>query len=153
MTDRLPELPRAKGDSTSATFPRLNGQQAHYIAAQLKNFRATAAAIRTPWPICGAWRPSSTTRRSARSRNIYAGQKPTEPQTGGALAAEGKKIYMNGVEAHNVPPCAACHGDHGEGNGEMPRLAGQHADYLKNQLEDFRSLLRNNQSCTPTPRI
>jgi hypothetical protein len=38
----------------------------------------------------------------------------------------------------------ACHGDQGEGNGEIPRLAGQHTDYLKTQLEDFRSLVRNN---------
>ena len=29
-----------RGNSTSATFPRLNGQQADYIAAQLKNFRS-----------------------------------------------------------------------------------------------------------------
>ncbi|MGZ5922808.1 MAG: c-type cytochrome, partial [Rhizomicrobium sp.] len=35
-------------------------------------------------------------------------------------------------------------GDHGEGMGEFPRLAGQHADYLKKQLEDFRALVRTN---------
>src|ERR1700757_4703286 len=28
-----------RGNSTSATFPRLNGQQADYLVAQLKSFR------------------------------------------------------------------------------------------------------------------
>ena len=74
-----------------------------------------------------------------------ASQTPTPPQTGGALAAEGRKIYENGDDAHNVPACAACHGAHGEGNGAIPRLAGQHGNYLRVQLEDFRSLLRNNE--------
>ena len=41
-----------------------------------------------------------------------------------------------------MPPCQACHGAHGEGNGVVPRIAGQHADYLKKQLEAFRSTLR-----------
>jgi cytochrome c553 len=75
----------------------------------------------------------------------YSSQKPTMPQSGGALAAEGKKIFSEGVPSHGVPPCQACHGDHGEGAGNTPRIAGQHADYLIHQLEDFRSLLRENQ--------
>jgi cytochrome c553 len=29
-----------------------------------------------------------------------------------------------------------------EGNSVIPRIAGQHADYLKKQLEAFRSTLR-----------
>jgi cytochrome c553 len=72
----------------------------------------------------------------------YASQVPTSPQTGGALAAEGKKIFESGAPADGVPPCQACHGAHGEGNGIIPRIAGQHAHYLKKQLEAFRSTLR-----------
>jgi cytochrome c553 len=51
---------------------------------------------------------------------------------------------MNGVDVQNIPACQACHGDHGEGNSVIPRLAGQHAYYLKSQLEAFRSTLREN---------
>jgi cytochrome c553 len=76
--------------------------------------------------------------------SYLASKKPTQTQTGGSLAAEGQKIYIDGVKANNVPSCVSCHGDHGEANGEEPRLAGQHADYLKKQLEDFRSLVRTN---------
>ena len=30
-----------------------------------------------------------------------------------------------------------CHGDQGLGNGEIPRLAGQHEQYLAKQIEVF----------------
>ena len=65
-------------------------------------------------------------------------------QSGGALAAEGQKIFESGAPADGVPPCQACHGAHGEGIAAVPRIAGQHADYLKKQLEAFRSTLREN---------
>jgi len=132
------------GDSTSATFPRLNGQQAAYIVAQLKKFRSHSRddphAMAYMWGMASQLDDNSI----AGIASYLSKQKPTAPQTGGSRAAEGKKVYMNGVEADNVPPCAACHGEHGDGNGEVPRLAGQHADYLKKQLEDFRSLVRTN---------
>jgi cytochrome c553 len=132
------------GNSTSATFPRLNGQQADYIAAQLKKFRAHSRG--DPHAMAYMWGMASQLSDETITDigKYLASRKPTEPQKGGTLATEGRKIYTDGVEAHGIPPCAACHGVHGEGNGEIPRLAGQHADYLKTQLEDFRSLLRNN---------
>src|SRR5271170_2519080 len=38
-----------------------------------------------------------------------------------------------------TPPCEACHGAHGEGMAaaHVPRLAGQSADYLLKQLDDY----------------
>lgn len=133
------------GNSAVATFPRLNGQQADYIAAQLKNFRSHSRD--DPHAQAYMWGMASQLddQISDEIAKYYASQKPTAPQTGGALAAEGKKIFEAGIVEHNVPPCAACHGDHGEGAGDVPRLAGQHADYLKGQLEAFRALLRQNQ--------
>ena len=42
--------------------------------------------------------------------------------------------------AARVQGCTACHGVHGEGtdNDYFPRLAGKPADYLYNQLQNFR---------------
>lgn len=42
--------------------------------------------------------------------------------------------------------CASCHGEAGQGNLSTPRLAGQPAEYLKKQLQDFASGLRMNES-------
>lgn len=132
------------GNSTSATFPRLNGQQADYITAQLKAFRDHTRA--DPHAMAYMWGMASRLDDAtiASIANYLSGQAPTRAQTGGALAQQGRLIYVNGDPAHNIPACAACHGANGEGNSAIPRLAGQHADYLRKQLEDFRSLLRNN---------
>lgn len=42
--------------------------------------------------------------------------------------------------------CASCHGEAGQGSMSTPRLAGQPADYLAKQLDDFASGLRANES-------
>ena len=132
----------AKGDSVSSTFPRLNGQQEKYIDTQLKNFRDHQRS--DPHARAYMWGMASQLDDAtiAALAKYFAGQKPTLPQQGGALASEGKTIYENGAAAENVPPCQACHGDHGEGNDTIPRIAGQHSEYLKSQLEAFRSTLR-----------
>ena len=133
-----------KGNSVSATFPRLNGQQADYIVAQLKSFRDHSRndphAMAYMWGMASQLDDATITAVA----KYLAAQSPISAQSGGALSAAGRKIYTDGVEADNVPSCAGCHGDHGQGNGQFPRLAGQHADYLRKQLEDFRSLVRAN---------
>lgn len=65
------------------------------------------------------------------------------------LAAAGTTLAAapagdTGKEINGV--CAACHGEYGEGGkrGEYPRLAGQRAAYLKDQLKSFRARKRIN---------
>jgi cytochrome c553 len=45
-----------------------------------------------------------------------------------------------------TPPCEACHGAHGEGMeaAHVPRIAGQTAEYLQKQLDDYASGARDN---------
>jgi cytochrome c553 len=45
-----------------------------------------------------------------------------------------------------TPPCEACNGAHGEGMAaaHVPRIAGQSADYLKKQLDDYADGTRDN---------
>ena len=135
----------ANGDSVSSTFPRLNGQQAEYIVAQLKNFRSHSRddphAMAYMWGMASQLDDATITAVA----KYLAAQTPTPAQSGGGLAELGRAIFTDGVPSHSIPPCSACHGDHGEGAAEIPRIAGQHADYLKHQLEDFRSRVRENQ--------
>src|SRR3974390_1399074 len=95
-----------KGDSGSATFPRLNGQRADYVAGQLKNFRGHNRS--DPHAMAYMWGMASQLDDTliANIANYYAGQNPTQPQTGGALAAEGKKIFTDGVAEHGITPSA-----------------------------------------------
>lgn len=42
-------------------------------------------------------------------------------------------------EAKFTEICSACHGAKGEGNDDMPRLAGQHAEFVRQSLKLFRA--------------
>jgi cytochrome c553 len=53
------------------------------------------------------------------------------------LFKDGQKIFEDGIAASNTPACSGCHGAHGEGIQQFPRLAGQHADYIVKQLMVF----------------
>lgn len=63
---------------------------------------------------------------------------------GSALADEerGKELFG---------PCAACHGDYGQGGkkGEYPRIAGQQAKYIESQLKAFQQRVRVNIPMVP----
>ncbi|MCY4210716.1 MAG: c-type cytochrome [Gammaproteobacteria bacterium] len=46
--------------------------------------------------------------------------------------------------------CVACHGPDGNsGNPTWPNLAGQHAEYIRKQLQDFREGRRKNDQMSP----
>jgi cytochrome c553 len=134
------------GRSISPTFPRLAGQQKDYIVAQLQAFRdktrADPHAQTYMWGM--AARLSDPTIDGIAS--YYASQTPVagEPGTSPEIAA-GKKIYTEGIPSESVPACMACHGEKAEGNGPIPRLAGQHHAYLARQLEAFASMARANE--------
>jgi cytochrome c553 len=51
--------------------------------------------------------------------------------------------------------CASCHGKNGEGQGDwlVPRLAGQHFEYLMRQLEDAKQGARPNMSQSHVERV
>lgn len=51
----------------------------------------------------------------------------------------GCAIYVAGLPAKGVAACVTCHGQHGEGTEQFPRIGGQHADYVMKQLDVFRS--------------
>ena len=124
------------GNSANHSVPRLNGQQAAYIWQRLSSFRdpdtQTPKAIHAMWDIATHIRPDQINGIGW----YFASQPPTAPGTGGKAASLGRKIYMEGAGA-TVPACRRCHGAQGEGSGAVPRLAGQHADYLSFQLQSF----------------
>jgi len=134
------------GRSTSPTFPRLAGQQKDYIVAQLQAFRdktrADPHAQTYMWGMAARLSDATIDGIAA----YYASQPPVtgEPSASPEVAA-GKKIFTEGIPSESVPACMTCHGEHAEGNGPIPRLAGQHQAYLARQLEAFASMARANE--------
>jgi cytochrome c553 len=126
------------GRSLNATFPRLAGQQKVYLETQLKNFRDHKRA--DPHAKTYMWGMAArlTNRMIDEIAAYYASQPPAPgiPDRS-TLAAAGRQIFDNGIPSKGVPPCKVCHGDAGQGNGQFPRLAGQHRAYIEEQLHAF----------------
>jgi cytochrome c553 len=134
------------GNSVSPTFPRLAGQQQAYLVTQLKAFRdhtrADPHAHTYMWGMAARLDDQTIAGVAA----YYASQKPVEGRPRDpALMAAGKIIFEQGNVETGVPACAGCHGDKAQGMDAFPRLAGQHADYLKLQLQAFSANTRANE--------
>ncbi|HSN22104.1 MAG TPA: c-type cytochrome [Usitatibacter sp.] len=126
------------GNSVSPNFPRLAAQQPAYLVEQLSGFRnhhrSDPAGFEYMWGLSRHLTDSQIKGLAA----YFSAQKPTPNAPGdAALAARGAEVFKNGVPAKQIPACQSCHGPNAEGNGNFPRLAGQHADYVEKQLVVF----------------
>jgi cytochrome c553 len=135
-----------EGRSISPTFPRLAGQRDDYIVEQLTAFRdhtrADPHAHTYMWGMAARLTDADIKGLAAyyTSRAPVAGS-PSDS----ALMQAGKAIFDDGIEARDVPACQVCHGARGEGNEAIPRLAGQHPAYIREQLANFSSNARANE--------
>ena len=72
---------------------------------------------------------------------------PVDPVTGKALPVIAVKAGNAAAGKSVAAACAACHGNTGMSiNPAWPNLAGQHADYLYNSLQGFKSGTRKNDT-------
>ncbi len=134
-----------QGVSRAEIFPNLAGQQKDYIVAQLTAFRDRTRQDRDAKAYMSGFAAHLDPVTMQDFAAYYAAQKPARPAAGdNAEIAAGEAIYKTGVADRGVLACAACHGERGEGNAEIPRLAGQHRDYLMVQLKAFASGAREN---------
>jgi len=132
-----------QGNNTQPKFARLAGQNANYLATQLKAFRSQARgdpdAISYMWGMAAELDDDTIAALAA----YYAAHKTdTSPGGDAAAIARGREIYEHGIPAEGVPACSSCHGPDAHGTREFPRLAGQHAQYVLKQLASFQSNMR-----------
>ena len=133
-----------RGNSIQPKYPRLAGQNANYLMAQLKAFRAQTRgdpdAVGYMWGMASQLDDDTIQALAA----YYSAQR-AEPSASGASATitRGREIYAQGVAAQGVPACSSCHGPDGHGMQDFPRLAGQHGQYVLKQLASFQSNMRN----------
>ena len=118
--------------------PRLGGQHADYIVAALKGYQS--GERKHPTMHANAF---SLSEQDMAEIAAYVSQiKPAIEEQRiikGNIAEGQKKIQI----------CATCHGEDGNGNKDnpnptYPRLAGQHEDYLRKALADYKSGARSN---------
>jgi len=133
-----------RGNSQQPKYPRLAGQNANYIAAQLRAFRSQSRG--DPDAIGYMWGMAANLDDGVIDAlaSYYAAQAPRHGSVGDAsLIARGGEIFTQGIENASVPPCAACHGPDGHGLADYPRLASQHSQYLLKQLSSFQNKMRD----------
>jgi cytochrome c553 len=131
------------GNSTQPKFPRLAGQDANYLATQLKAFRSQTRgdpdAISYMWGMAAQLDDDTIAALAA----YYAAQKPEAgPRADQAAITRGREIYERGIPAEGVPACSSCHGADAHGQQDFPRLASQHEQYILKQLGSFQSNMR-----------
>jgi cytochrome c553 len=133
-----------RGNNTNPKFPLLAGQNANYLAAQLKAFhsqtRGDPDAIGYMWGMASELDDGTISALAA----YYATQTPdVSVAASPATVTRGRDIYEHGVPAQGVPACSTCHGANAHGTADFPRLAGQHSQYILKQLSSFQSNMRN----------
>lgn len=134
----------ADGNSAIPANPKLAGQHPEYLLEQLREFKSGKRAN----PVMGGMVAGLT---DDDMRNIAYWAAAQKPKAGFAknkeLVALGEKIYKGGIADRQVPACAGCHSPSGAGIPSLyPRLSGQHAEYVANQLTGFRDGTRKNNA-------
>ena len=129
------------GNSVVTQFPKLAGLTPDYLAKQLNDVKSGARKSEVMAPVA--------TKLSADEIRALALYFSTQSRTPGTVAnsklvAAGSVIYNEGNKQTGVPACAGCHLPDGRGAPRFPMIAGQHADYVAQQLQAFRAGTRNN---------
>ena len=119
------------GKSSSAQWPNLAAQQSTYIVNQLNAFKTGTRNN----PMMQSMATNLSDDDINNLAAYYSSQPPVSAGGDPNLAKTGQtKASM----------CLGCHGSTAEGNGQFPRLAGQHPGYLAKQLSSFKEGVRKN---------
>ena len=126
----------------SGAFPRLTGQPAYYLAAQMRDFASGVRASAIMSPMAKALSPGDIADVTAYFAGISA---PFPPLKAGdpALIKRGEELAKAG--GPETLHCDNCHGPRGEGEPPViPYLGGQYAHYIASTLQMWQQGYRKN---------
>jgi cytochrome c553 len=125
------------GNSPSPLYPVLAGQTARYLYLQLRDLKEGRREVAVMQPFV-----QNLTREDMLDLAAYfASQKPLDTgfKVDAAKALRGRKKAEETL-------CTMCHLGGFKGQNEIPRVAGQHHDYVVKQLQDFKAGRRTNDA-------
>ncbi len=139
----------ADGNSLITQYPKLAGQHEKYLEKQLKDLKlgmTSGGKQGRNEPVMGAMAMPLSEQDMADLAAYYASLPISNNSTPENVVDEGKALYTAGDAERGVTACIACHGPRGNGTelSGFPKISGQHAEYIKAQLEKFRDGSRNN---------
>jgi cytochrome c553 len=127
----------ANGNSAVPTFPVLAGQSARYIYLQLKDFKEGARKNPMMTPMAANLSKEDMQDVAA----YFADQQPLRIK----FNADPERVKLGFAKSQEVL-CTMCHLGGMKGQNEIPKLAGQHYDYIFKQLTDFKARNRTNDA-------
>ncbi|MUJ21831.1 c-type cytochrome [Aliivibrio fischeri] len=138
-----------EGNSTLTQYPNIAGQHAGYLEKQLKEFKLgmeTQGKQGRLEPVMSGMAMPLTEQDIMDLSAYFASLPMADNTTPEEVIPEGKALYLAGDMERGITACVACHGPRGNGTSlsGFPKISGQHADYVKAQLEKFRSADRAN---------
>ncbi|NQV83498.1 MAG: c-type cytochrome [Rhodospirillales bacterium] len=123
------------GASKEDAFPILAGQELHYLYVQLKDYKSGLRKNKIMAPVV----------EKLKKEELYALAKYFSEQKWPRIGFKGDSgRIQNGERAANSGQCVACHLGSYTGNSRIPRVAGQHANYLAKTMLDMKTKARNN---------
>ena len=127
----------AGGNSVVPMFPVLAGQNARYLYLQLRDFKAGARNNAMMSPMAANLSKDDMQDLAA----YFADQKPLAI----AFKADPERVKLGFAKSQEVL-CSMCHLGGMKGQNEIPKLSGQHYDYILKQLTDFKARTRHNDA-------
>ena len=136
------------GNSMIDMYPKLAGQQATYLMKQLHDFRSAAKTGGKEGrndPIMGGMALMLSDQDIEDVAAYYSSQTKVVIEVKD-IPALGEQLYKGGDMTRGITACIACHGPQRAGTelAGFPDIGGQHANYLKIQLNKFSDTNRNN---------
>lgn len=132
----------ADGNSPMAAFPKVAGQSEKYLLKQMREIKEN---VRPVAQMTGQL-DNMNDQDLQDIASYYASQSMTGSAAKPDLVDLGASVYRAGVKKQGIAACTGCHSPTGVGNAPagFPRLSGQHADYIEQQLLMFQTGERNN---------
>jgi cytochrome c553 len=125
------------GRSTVTTNPILAGQTSRYMYLQLRDFQEGRRSDPQMSPMV-----KDLSRDELRELSDWFAQQKPPIQN---FKVDEQKAKLGKVKADDTL-CTMCHLGGFKGQNEIPRVAGQHYDYIVKQLQDFKAKRRTNDA-------
>jgi cytochrome c553 len=129
------------GNATVPQYPNLAGQSPRYLYLQLKDFKEG----RRKDPLMSPMAANLSKEDMVDLAAYFAQQKPAPSD----YPVDSAKVTA-GKQVADAALCTMCHLGGFSGQNEVPRVAGQHYEYIVKQLTDFRERRRTNDAGSMT---
>ena len=125
------------GNSAVPQFPILAGQTARYLYLQLRDFKEGRRKEPTMDPFV-----ARLTREDMLDLSAYFAAQKLKP---GNFKVDDRRAARGKAKADETL-CTMCHLGGFMGQNEIPRVAGQHYEYVVKQMKDFKNYRRTNDA-------